>query len=90
MPADPSEDTTKEDAVTGPSVYWVWIAFLLALIVSGAFAYVEQLRFGLGVTAMRDQVSWGFYIGNFTFLVGVATVGNPSVGLSAGPVPLGT
>ena len=21
---------------------------------------------------MRDQVSWGFYIGNFTFLVGVA------------------
>ena len=59
-------------AVTGPSVYWVWIAFLLALIVSGAFAYVEQLRFGLGVTAMRDQVSWGFYIGNFTFMVGVA------------------
>jgi molybdopterin-containing oxidoreductase family membrane subunit len=42
------------------------------LIVSGAAAYVEQLSGGLIVTAMRDQVSWGFYIGNFTFLVGVA------------------
>src|SRR5262249_35507340 len=42
------------------------------LIVSGAMAWSRQLQAGLGVTAMRDQVSWGFYIGNFTFLVGVA------------------
>jgi molybdopterin-containing oxidoreductase family membrane subunit len=53
-------------------MYWAWLAFLAALIVSGAMAYGEQLRSGLIVTAMRDQVSWGFYIGNFTFLVGVA------------------
>src|ERR1051325_5423476 len=39
---------------------------------SGALAYSNQVRQGLGLTAMRDQVSWGFYIGNFTFLVGVA------------------
>jgi molybdopterin-containing oxidoreductase family membrane subunit len=52
--------------------YWTWIAFLGVLIVSGAAAYVDQLSGGLIVTAMRDQVSWGFYIGNFTFLVGVA------------------
>ena len=32
----------------------------------------HQVQHGLIVTAMRDQVSWGFYIGNFTFLVGVA------------------
>ena len=38
----------------------------------GGGAYVDQLRHGLIVTNMRDQVSWGFYIGNFTFLVGVA------------------
>ena len=56
----------------GPRTYWTWLAFLGALIVSGALAYGEQLRSGLIVTAMRDQVSWGFYIGNFTFLVGVA------------------
>jgi molybdopterin-containing oxidoreductase family membrane subunit len=57
---------------TGGSVYWAWITLLLLLIVSGIAAYTGQITIGLGVTAMRDQVSWGFYIGNFTFLVGVA------------------
>ena len=56
----------------GNSTYWAWVAALAVLIVSGAFAYAHQVRAGLAVTAMRDQVSWGFYIGNFTFLVGVA------------------
>jgi len=56
----------------GNRAYRLWIAFLLLLIVSGALAYSNQVRFGLGLTAMRDPVSWGFYIGNFTFLVGVA------------------
>src|SRR5690349_9993142 len=56
----------------GNRAYWAWLAFLGALIVSGALAYSHQVRQGLGLTAMRDQVSWGFYIGNFTFLVGVA------------------
>jgi Ni/Fe-hydrogenase subunit HybB-like protein len=56
----------------GPAGYWAWLGLLAALIVSGILAYTAQVRTGLGVTAMRDQVSWGFYIGNFTFLVGVA------------------
>ena len=56
----------------GNEMYWGWLALLAVLIVSGALAYAQQLRQGLVVTAMRDQVSWGFYIGNFTFLVGVA------------------
>jgi len=56
----------------GNRAYWLWLAFLGALILSGALAYANQVRTGLVVTAMRDQVSWGFYIGNFTFLVGVA------------------
>lgn len=56
----------------GNQAYWLWIAFLALLIVSGLLAYARQVEEGLVVTAMRDQVSWGFYIGNFTFLVGVA------------------
>jgi molybdopterin-containing oxidoreductase family membrane subunit len=56
----------------GRTAYWLWLAFLGVLILSGLAAYSSQLRDGLGITAMRDQVSWGFYIGNFTFLVGVA------------------
>jgi Ni/Fe-hydrogenase subunit HybB-like protein len=56
----------------GHRYYWAWLAFLAALIVSGVLAYISQMTEGLVLTAMRDQVSWGFYIGNFTFLVGVA------------------
>src|ERR1022692_2607338 len=56
----------------GNRTYALWLAFLATLIVSGILAYSNQVRTGLGLTAMRDQVSWGFYIGNFTFLVGVA------------------
>jgi molybdopterin-containing oxidoreductase family membrane subunit len=56
----------------GNAGYWAWVALLLVLIASGVLAYAHQVTTGLGVTAMRDQVSWGFYIGNFTFLVGVA------------------
>src|SRR5512139_897367 len=52
--------------------YWLWLLFLLALIGVGISAYHQQLTQGLIVTNMRDQVSWGFYIGNFTFLVGIA------------------
>ncbi|HJW44301.1 MAG TPA: NrfD/PsrC family molybdoenzyme membrane anchor subunit [Geothrix sp.] len=57
---------------SGSRVYYAWIGFLLLLIAIGGAAYVRQLNDGLIVTQMRDQVSWGFYIGNFTFLVGVA------------------
>jgi Ni/Fe-hydrogenase subunit HybB-like protein len=56
----------------GPALYWGWLALLGVLIVSGIHAYGMQISSGLVLTSMRDQVSWGFYIGNFTFLVGVA------------------
>jgi molybdopterin-containing oxidoreductase family membrane subunit len=58
--------------VNGNKAYYTWCAALLVLIGVGASAYIHQLRYGLGVTHMSDQVSWAFYIGNFTFLVGVA------------------
>jgi molybdopterin-containing oxidoreductase family membrane subunit len=56
----------------GNATYWAWMAGLVVLIASGISAYAQQVSTGLVLTAMRDQVSWGFYIGNFTFLVGVA------------------
>lgn len=56
----------------GSRAYYWWIAALLVLIGIGAHGYVGQLREGLVMTAMRDQVMWGYYIGNFTFFVGVA------------------
>ncbi len=57
---------------TGSRNYYIWIAFLGFWILFGLGTYVIQLKEGLIVTAMRDQVSWGFYLSNFTFLVGVA------------------
>jgi molybdopterin-containing oxidoreductase family membrane subunit len=56
----------------GSKTYYAWCALLLVLIGVGIHAYVGQARQGLIVTHMRDQVSWAYYIGNFTFLVGVA------------------
>jgi molybdopterin-containing oxidoreductase family membrane subunit len=56
----------------GSAAYMAWIGLLLALIAIGAGAYLHQLQNGLITTNMRDQLSWGFYIVNFAFLVGVA------------------
>jgi len=56
----------------GNKYYFAWVALLSALICAGTIAYLQQLSDGMIVTAIRDQVSWGFYISNFTFLVGVA------------------
>jgi molybdopterin-containing oxidoreductase family membrane subunit len=58
--------------VRGNKAYYAWLAALGVAIAVGGLAYVHQVRTGLIATNMRDQVSWAFYIGNFTFLVGVA------------------
>jgi molybdopterin-containing oxidoreductase family membrane subunit len=56
----------------GGPLYWIWNLILLGLTSVGVVYYVDQLENGLVVTGMSDQVSWGFYIANFAFLVGVA------------------
>ncbi|MDA8406594.1 MAG: polysulfide reductase NrfD [Deltaproteobacteria bacterium] len=58
--------------IRGTPLYYVWVVFLLIMISIGIGAYVKQMRLGLIVTGMTSYVSWGLYIGNFTFLVGVA------------------
>ncbi len=52
--------------------YYLWIGSLFAVCLLGLNAYAKQFVYGLVVTDMTDQVSWGVYIANFTFLVGVA------------------
>jgi molybdopterin-containing oxidoreductase family membrane subunit len=61
-----------KQVTVGNKYYYAWLAFLGLLMFIGAVSYGAQLQNGLIVTAMRDQVSWGFYISNFTFLVGLA------------------
>ena len=61
-----------EKAFEGSKKYWTWVLFLGALILSGVYYYIQQFNYGLGITGLSRDVSWGLYIGQFTFLVGVA------------------
>ncbi|VAW16209.1 Similar to sulfite reduction-associated complex DsrMKJOP protein DsrP, partial [hydrothermal vent metagenome] len=56
----------------GSKTYHIWMIFLTAIMLIGMYCYSIQLDQGLSVTGMNDNVSWGLYISNFTFLVGVA------------------
>ena len=61
------------DTITKGSLkYHLWMGFLTIVILIGMYCYSIQLDEGLSVTGMNDRVSWGLYISNFTFLVGVA------------------
>ena len=64
-----------EKAINGSKVYWGWIAFLLLLMSVGAACYWQQLSHGLTITGMSRDVTWGFYIAQFTYLVGLAASG---------------
>jgi len=59
-------------AFVGDWRYYLWMGLLTVLCLLGLNAYAKQFVHGLYVTGMSDEVSWGVYIANFTFLVGVA------------------
>ncbi|MBI4658849.1 MAG: polysulfide reductase NrfD [Verrucomicrobia bacterium] len=59
-------------AFVGDWRYYLWVGFLTIVCLLGLNAYAKQFVHGLVITGMTDQVSWGVYIANFTFLVGVA------------------
>jgi len=64
-----------EKAFVGGRKYWILVACLLGIIGVGFIMWLWQFRVGLGITGMSRDVSWGFYIGQFTYLVGVAAAG---------------
>ena len=61
-----------EKALIGSKKYWALLFLLGGIIAVGFLCYLKQLSFGLGITGMSRDVSWGLYIAQFTFLVGVA------------------
>jgi Ni/Fe-hydrogenase subunit HybB-like protein len=58
--------------VHGSGAYYRWLAFLGAWMALGGAAAAWQFANGLGVSSLTDQVPWGVYIANFSFLVGLA------------------
>ncbi len=61
-----------EYALKGSKRYWTLIGILAVLACAGVITFLYQLKVGLGITGMSRDVSWGFYISQFTFLVGIA------------------
>jgi Ni/Fe-hydrogenase subunit HybB-like protein len=61
-----------EKALTGSRRYKALIAILAVITIAGVVFYLRQLSYGLGITGMGRDVSWGLYIANLTFFVGVA------------------
>lgn len=62
-------------AIEGDQKYWGWLAFLLAVMAIGFGSYLYQFKVGLKITGLSRDVSWGFYIAQLTYLVGVAASG---------------
>jgi len=61
-----------ENAFTGTKRYYGLLAALGALVGIGAIFYSQQFMNGLMITGLGRDVSWGFYVAQFTYLVGVA------------------
>ena len=79
LPIELSLEVIQEDSLR-PTRKWgkstkIWLCFLLVVAGWGLFAYIHQLRHGLGVTAMRNYVSWGLYISTFVFFIGISHSG---------------
>ncbi len=62
-------------ATNGGLSFYVWMFVLTAISLVGANAWAHQVAEGMIVTNMTDHVSWGLYIANFTFCVGLAAGG---------------
>jgi molybdopterin-containing oxidoreductase family membrane subunit len=60
------------NAFKGSRRYWALLAVWAVLILIGTVAYGRQLTEGLYITGMNRDISWGLYIAQFTFMVGVA------------------
>jgi Ni/Fe-hydrogenase subunit HybB-like protein len=52
--------------------FYAWMSMLTAVALVGANAWARQVAQGMVLTHMSDHVSWGLYVANFTFGVGLA------------------
>ena len=74
--ARPHPDAALLNPIENPGrMYYYIVVGLLVIILYTGFVYLRQLWFGLGVTGMAQPVTWGFYIINFVFFIGISHAG---------------
>src|SRR3990172_8551375 len=61
-----------DKALKGSRGYWTLLVVLSGIFLVGLVTYLQQYSVGLGITGLSRDVSWGLYISQFTFMVGVA------------------
>jgi molybdopterin-containing oxidoreductase family membrane subunit len=74
------EDRVDSEVLFRPLVrsgkaYYAFLTLLVAVLLFGGYAYYVQLRDGLAVTGLRNYISWGMYITNFVFFIGISHAG---------------
>mgnify|MGYP001792696238 CR=1 FL=1 len=52
--------------------YWTLVVVFAALVLAGVYAWIYQVQRGLSVTGLNQKVSWGFYIVNCVFFIGIS------------------
>ena len=58
--------------IKGGARFYGWMAFLGIFVLIWLYGSYVQLTEGMIITGLTDQVSWGLFLANFVFLVGVA------------------
>lgn len=66
------EETAMRPIIRPGEYYWVIVSGLAVLVFAALVAYLQQLKEGLGVTGLNQRVSWGFYIGDMVFFIGIS------------------
>ena len=74
MERDPDDILYRPILHTGKEFYWT-VSILVAVILLAVYAYIYQYTSGLGVTGLNRPVTWGFYITNFVFFIGISHAG---------------
>lgn len=80
MPKDTHYDYQQDAPLYRPIYetgkgFYITAGILLAIYLWALYMYITQVRFGLGETGMNQPVTWGFYIVNFVFFIGISHAG---------------
>lgn len=80
MPKDNQIDYGQDAALYRPIYetgkgFYITVGILLAVYLWALYLYITQVWYGLGVTGMNQPITWGFYIVNFVFFIGISHAG---------------